>query len=158
MEEIRYRPIGRIHTEFKDGTGVPRQAAGASELAGRIEIFDEYLPGLEDLEGFSHIVVVFHLHRVSQPSLNAHPPWDGRRHGVFATRSPYRPNPIGVSVVRLISVESGNLNIAGIDMADASPLLDIKPYVPELNPQGDIRLGWLEGKVNGMNKSKSGDR
>ncbi|AQQ08552.1 S-adenosyl-L-methionine-binding protein [Sedimentisphaera cyanobacteriorum] len=158
MERIEYRPIGKIHTQFKDGTGVPRQAAGASELAGRIEIFDEYVAGLEDLEEFSHIVVVFHLHKASKPSLKAHPPWEGRRHGVFATRSPYRPNPIGLSVVRLIRIEGGNLHIAGIDMADGSPVLDIKPYVPELNPSVDIRLGWLEGKVNGMNKSKSGDR
>jgi tRNA-Thr(GGU) m(6)t(6)A37 methyltransferase TsaA len=110
------------------------------------------------LNGFSHIVVIFHLHMVTRASLKAHPPWDGREHGVFATRSPYRPNPVGVSVVRLKRVVRNILHISGIDMADGSPVLDIKPYIPELNPVGNVRIGWLTGKVEGMNKSKSGDR
>ena len=158
MKAISYQPIGTIHSPFKENVGVPRQAVGASDIKGTIEVFTEFADGLKDLEGFSHIVVIFHLHMVKNPSLKAHPPWDGKEHGVFATRSPYRPNPIGVSVVRLESVDKNILHISGIDMTDGSPVLDIKPYIPDLNPTENIRIGWLTDKVEGMNKSKSKDR
>jgi len=158
MEAINYKPIGTIRSPFKESIGIPRQAMGASDIKGQIEIFDEFSGGLKDLDGFSHIVVVFHMHLVSIPSLKACPPWDGKEHGVFATCSPYRPNPIGVSVVRLESIEQNILHISGIDMADGTPVLDIKPYIPDLNPTDDIIIGWLTDKVEGMNKSKSGDR
>ena len=158
MEAISYRPIGIISSPFKENIGIPRQAVGASDVKGTIEIFDDFSEGLKDLSGFSHIVVIFHLHMVKAPSLKAFPPWDGKEHGVFATRSPYRPNPIGVSVVGLERVDKNILHISGVDMADGSPVLDIKPYIPDLNPTGDIRIGWLTDNVEGMNKSKSGDR
>jgi tRNA-Thr(GGU) m(6)t(6)A37 methyltransferase TsaA len=158
VKAVSYQPIGIIHSPFKENVGVPRQAVGASDINGTIEIFDEFSAGLKDLDGFSHIVVIFHLHMVKRPSLKAYPPWDGREHGVFATRSPYRPNPIGVSVVSLESVDKNILHISGIDMADGSPVLDIKPYVPDLNPTKNVRIGWLTDNVEGMNKSKSGDR
>ena len=158
MKTVTYRPVGIIHSPFKQTTGVPRQSAGAANINGTIEIFDDYSEGLKDLDGFSHIVVIFHLHMVTRSSLKACPPWDGKEHGVFATRSPHRPNPVGVSVVRLERVVQNILHISGIDMVDGSPVLDIKPYVPELNPAGNIRTGWLAGKVEAMNKSKSGDR
>jgi tRNA-Thr(GGU) m(6)t(6)A37 methyltransferase TsaA len=158
VKTVSYRPIGIIHSPFKENIGIPRQAVGASNIKGTIEIFDDFSEGLKDLDGFSHIVVIFHLHMVKAASLKAHPPWDGKEHGVFATRSPYRPNPIGVSVVGLESIDKNILHISGIDMADSSPVLDIKPYVPGLNPTKDVKIGWLTGKVEGMNKSKSGDR
>jgi len=158
VNSIKYSPIGVIHSPFKSPSGIPRQAAGASDVKAEIEIFDEYIDGLTDLEDFSHIIVIFHLHLVTKPTLKAHPPWDNKEHGVFATRSPHRPNPIGVSVVRLESINGSILKISGVDMADGTPVLDIKPYIPKLNPKKDIRIGWLEGKVEGMNKSKSGDR
>jgi len=158
VETVSYIPIGIIHSPFKENIGVPRQAVGASDIKGTIEIFNEFADGLKDLDGFSHIVVIFHLHMIERPSLKACPPWDGKEHGVFATRSPYRPNPIGVSVVGLEGIEKNILNISGIDMADSSPVLDIKPHVPDLNPTKNIRIGWLTDKVEGMNKSKSGDR
>jgi len=158
VKTVNYRPIGIIHSPFKENVGVPRQAVGASDINGTIEIFDEFSEGLKDLDGFSHIVVIFHLHMVKNPSLKSHPPWDGKEHGVFATRSPYRPNPIGVSVVGLESIDKNILHISGVDMADGSPVLDIKPHVPDLNPTKDIRIGWLTDKVDRMNKSKSGDR
>jgi tRNA-Thr(GGU) m(6)t(6)A37 methyltransferase TsaA len=158
VEVVTYRPIGIIHSPFKEATGVPRQSAGAADINGTIEVFDDFSEGLKDLNGFSHIVVIFHLHMAKRASLKAYPPWDGKEHGVFATRSPYRPNPIGVSVVQLECVDKNILHISGIDMADDSPVLDIKPYVPELNPTKSVRIGWLSGKVEGMNKSKSGDR
>ncbi len=158
MDAIKYHPIGIITSPYKENFGVPRQAVGSPKEKGTIIIFDEFSEGLSDLEEFSHIVVIFHLHRVKQSALTAYPPWDGKEHGVFATRSPYRPNPIGISVVRLERIESNILHISGIDMVDGSPVLDIKPYIPELNPTENIKLGWLNGKVEGMNKSKSGDR
>ncbi|AQQ70236.1 S-adenosyl-L-methionine-binding protein [Limihaloglobus sulfuriphilus] len=158
MEKICFSPIGVIHSQFTEAKGIPRQSVGAQHLQAEIEIFDEFAEGLADLDGFSHIVVVFNLHRVEHPSLTACPPWDGRKHGVFATRSPHRPNPIGISTVKLEEISGSTLTISGVDMADGSPVLDIKPYVPDLNPAGDIRLGWLEDKIDGMNMSKSGDR
>ena len=158
METIQYQPIGIIHSPFKENIGVPRQAVGAPDIKGTIEVFDEFADGLTDLDGFSHIVVIFHLHMVKNSSLKAHPPWYGKEHGVFATRSPYRPNPIGVSVIKLEHIDKNILHISGVDMADGSPVLDIKPHVPDLNPTKDIRIGWLTDKVEGMNKSKSGDR
>jgi len=158
MNPVKYEPIGIIHSPFTDRIGIPRQAAGAPEITAKIEIFDEYIDGLSDLDGFSHIVVIFHLHLVQKSSLKAFPPWDHREHGVFATRSPHRPNPIGVSVVRLENIDRNILNISGVDMADGTPVLDIKPYIPALNPTEAIRTGWLKDKTEGMNKSKSGDR
>lgn len=156
---IRYHPIGQISSPFKGGVGVPRQAVGAPDERATIHIYDEFAEGLKDLEGFSHIVVVFHLHLVARPSLVAHPPWDGREHGVFATRSPYRPNAIGISTVRLECLDGNVLQISGVDMIDGSPVLDIKPYIPDLNPTGDVRVGWLTGgKAKGMVESRSGDR
>ena len=158
MELIKFNPIGIIHSPFKDSKGIPRQASGASDVAAEIEIYKEYMEGLSDLDGFSHLVVIFHLHLVTRSSLKAHPPWDNKEHGVFATRSPHRPNPIGVSVVRLENIDGNILHISGVDMLDGTPLLDIKPYIPNLNPADNVRIGWLEGKVEGMTKSKSGDR
>ena len=159
MEAIRYYPIGKIASSFKGNTGVPRQAVGAPDAKATIELFDAFSAGLKDLDGFSHIVVIFHLHRVTNPSLVAHPPWDGKDHGVFATRSPYRPNPIGISVVRLEHIDRNTLEISGVDMINGTPVLDIKPYIPELNPNGEIKVGWLAaGKAEGMIRSRSGDR
>lgn len=159
MDTIQYHPIGRITSPFKDNVGVPRQAIGASEVRATIEVFDEFSAGLKDLEGFSHIVVVFHLHRVASPSLVAHPPWDGKEHGVFATRSPYRPNPIGLSIVQLERIDRNILHISGVDMMDGTPVLDIKPYIPALNPAGQVRVGWLtQANARGMIDSRSGDR
>jgi tRNA-Thr(GGU) m(6)t(6)A37 methyltransferase TsaA len=155
---VKYKPIGVIHSPFKNRVGIPRQAVGAPEVAARIEIFDEYIDGLLDLDGFSHIIVVFHMHLIQRGSLKASPPWDNREHGVFSTCSPYRPNPIGISIVRLESINRNILDISCVDMADGTPVLDIKPYIPDLNPAKGIRLGWLKDKVKGMNRSKSGDR
>jgi len=158
MEAIKYKPIGIIRSPFKESTGVPRQAVGASDVKGQIQIFEQFTEGLKDLDGFSHIVVIFHMHLVEKSSLKACPSWDGKEHGVFATRSPYRPNPIGVSVVRLESIARNILRITGVDMADGTPILDIKPHIPDSNPTNNIRIGWLTDRVEGMNKSKSGGR
>jgi len=155
---VEFRPIGVVRSEFDDRDGTPRQAIGAEGSRGTIEIDPELLEGLTDLDGFSHVVVIFHMHRIDSSHLTAHPPWDDRPHGVFATCSPRRPNPIGLSVVRLERIVGNVLHIANLDMLDGTPVLDIKPYGPDLSPHTDVRVGWLEDRVKGMTRSKTGDR
>jgi tRNA-Thr(GGU) m(6)t(6)A37 methyltransferase TsaA len=152
------RRIGVVRSPFQTTEGVPRQAVRAEGTRGRIEIDPEWAEGLRDVEGFSHLLVIFKLHLVQEPRLTSHPPWDDGSYGVFATCSPYRPSPIGVSVVRLERREGTTLHIAGLDMADGSPVLDIKPYVPELYPREGVRIGWMTGKTSGMIDSRTGDR
>jgi tRNA-Thr(GGU) m(6)t(6)A37 methyltransferase TsaA len=158
MNSIPIKPIGVLHTPFTVREGIPRQAAGARQITATIEIFPEYAVGLADLEGFSHIVVLFTMHLIESEDLTACPPWDGKSHGVFSTCSPFRPNHIGLSVVELKKIEGNRLTIRGVDMADGSPVLDIKPYIPDLYPREKIRLGWMTGKIDGMTGSKTGDR
>ena len=155
MDIIKYKPIGVISSPFKETDLIPRQAVGAPDSFGVVQVFDEYAQGLLDLDGFSHIVLVCHLHLVNFTELTSSPPWDTQKHGIFATCSPYRPNPIGISVVRLNKLEGTKLYISGIDMVDGTPVLDIKPYIPSLNPQQDISLGWLKDKLDQMNSGKS---
>jgi tRNA-Thr(GGU) m(6)t(6)A37 methyltransferase TsaA len=158
MKSVKYKPIGVIHSPFKDRTGIPHQAARAPEITAKIEIFEEYIDGLSDLDGFSHIIVIFHLHLIQKGSLRAHPPSDNKERGVFATRSPSRPNPIGISIVRLESIDRNILSISRVDMVDGTPVLDIKPYIPDLNPKKGIRVGWLKSKIKGTNKNKPDNR
>ena len=155
MDIITYKPVGVINSPFKEKDQIPRQTVGAPDTIGVVQVFDEYAEGLLDLDGFSHVVLVCHLHLVNFTELTSYPTWDTRKHGIFATRSPYRPNPIGISVVRLNKLEGTKLCISGIDMADGTPVLDIKPYIPSLNPQLGISLGWLTDKVEQMNIGKS---
>jgi tRNA-Thr(GGU) m(6)t(6)A37 methyltransferase TsaA len=156
-ETISYRPIGVVRSSFKTRDGIPRQAVRAQGTGGRIEIDPQWAEGLRDIDGFSHLLVLFHLHLVEAPRLTSHPPFDDGSYGVFATCSPYRPAPIGVSVVRLERREGTTLHIAGLDMADGSPVLDIKPYIPELYPRDEVRIGWMEGKTSRMIDSRTGE-
>jgi len=152
-EKISYRPIGIIHSPFKDIEGTPIQPAGADGIQGTIEVFKEYSPGLKDLEGFSHIILVYHFHLAKEYSPEVQPFLDEAIHGLFATRSPSRPNPIGISVVRLVEVNNSMLQIEGVDIVDKTPLLDIKPYVPEFDMGTGERIGWLSGKsANALRK------
>ena len=154
--EISYRPIGIIHSPFTDIEGMPIQPTGASGIRGTVEVFPEFAEGLKDLEGFSHIILLYHFHRVQGAKLAVTPFMDSRPHGVFATRSPKRPNPIGLSIVKLLSIERNVLHIENVDILDGTPLLDIKPYVPEFDqPQAD-RVGWLE-QAKGRVQSKKSD-
>jgi len=151
MKEIIYHPIGFIHSPFKKPLGTPIQATGAKGIEGRIEIFPEYMEGLKDLEGFSHIFLIYHFHLSHQSSLIVRPFLDKKPHGVFSTRAPARPNPIGLSVVRLVRVDCNILFIQDLDIIDGTSLLDIKPYVPEFDERKKERIGWLEENVNGLN-------
>lgn len=156
MNGITFSAIGIIYSPYKERVGIPRQAVGATGIQGVIEIFPEYLEGLKDLEGFSHLAVIFYLHLIEEAQLTAQPPWDSESHGVFATCSPFRPNPIGISIVKLTRIEAAKLYISGIDMADNTPVLDIKPYIPQLYPQENISVGWMTDKVELMTESISG--
>lgn len=153
--KIEYQPIGVIHSPFKKIEGMPIQPAGAAGVMGTIEVFESYRTGLKDLDGFSHILLLYHFHRVQGFSLYVVPFMDSKARGLFSTRAPRRPNPIGLSVVRLHGIEEGVLHIENVDVLDGTPLLDIKPYVPEFDPRGEVRTGWLEeaGKIVSSRKS-----
>jgi tRNA-Thr(GGU) m(6)t(6)A37 methyltransferase TsaA len=158
MKEIRYKPIGIIHSPFKEPKGTPIQPASAKGAKGTIEIFPEYAEGLKDIDGFSHIILIYHFHLSKASSLMVQPFLEKKLHGVFATRSPSRPNPIGVSVVRLLSVENHVLFVENLDVVDGTPLLDIKPYVPEFDKQEIEKIGWLTNNINKLSTAKDDGR
>ena len=147
MDEIKYKPIGIIHSLFKKPKGTPRQPTAGKGIDGKVEVFPEYAEGLKDVEGFSHIILVCHLH-LSKPSLKVKPFMDEQMRGVFATRSPSRPNPIGISIVRLVKIEKNILHVQDLDIIDGTPLLDIKPYVGEFDAKEVDKIGWLEKNVH----------
>ncbi|UCC11725.1 MAG: tRNA (N6-threonylcarbamoyladenosine(37)-N6)-methyltransferase TrmO [candidate division WOR-3 bacterium] len=157
MKAIIYRPIGVIHTSFKDTAGVPIQPRAAKGIKGSIEILPEYAEGLQDLDGFSHIILLYHLHLHKGYSLKVIPFLDNTVRGLFATRAPKRPNPIGFSVVRLIEIKGNVLHIEEIDVVDGTPLLDIKPYVPEFDKRNKFKIGWLTDRVTDA-KNKRADK
>ncbi|MGD9302243.1 MAG: tRNA (N6-threonylcarbamoyladenosine(37)-N6)-methyltransferase TrmO [Desulfobacterales bacterium] len=144
MKIIQYRPIGIIHSPHKTPRGSPIQPSAAKGIEGQIEIFPEYTRGLEDLVGFSHIYIIYHFHLSKKFCLKVKPFLDDNQRGLFATRAPSRPNPIGISVVRLVEILGSNLRIQNVDVVDGTPLLDIKPYVPAFDAQQAERIGWLE--------------
>jgi len=156
--KIEYTPIGVIHTPFKQLENMPIQPAGAKGIQGMIKIFKDYRDGLMDLEEFSHIILLYHFHRSQGFKLHVVPFMDTEMRGLFATRAPRRPNPIGLSVVELDKIENGLLYIRNVDILDGTPLLDIKPYVPEFDTPTDIRLGWLEKVRKTVSHRKSDDR
>jgi len=158
MNEIRYKPIGIIHSPFKEPKGTPIQTTSAKGIKGTVEIFPEYVKGLQDIEGFSHIILLYHFHLSKTVSLISKPFMDDTPHGIFAIRGPSRPNPIGISIVRLIKVNKNVLHIQDLDIVDGTPLLDIKPYVPEFDKAEAIRIGWLEGNINKLSKTTDDGR
>lgn len=137
---VCYEPIGVIRTEYRSGDELPKQAANSAKTA-RIELRDEYAAGVTDLDDFSHLIVLYHLHQITETAPLLTKPRDGdTEHGLFATRTPRRPNPIGFSVVRLDDVTGTTLTIAGVDMLDGTPVLDIKPYVPEIDAREESQV------------------
>ncbi|MDY6881372.1 MAG: tRNA (N6-threonylcarbamoyladenosine(37)-N6)-methyltransferase TrmO [Desulfatiglans sp.] len=156
--KIEFQPIGIIHTPFKNREGMPIQPAAAAGVKGTVEIFEVYRDGLKDLDGFSHIVLLYHFHRSQGYELRVVPYLDSEVRGLFATRAPRRPNPIGLSVVELDRVEADVLYIQNVDVLDGTPLLDIKPYVPEFDSQKDIQCGWLEKARKTVSSRKSDSR
>jgi tRNA-Thr(GGU) m(6)t(6)A37 methyltransferase TsaA len=155
--EFAIHPIGVIHTPFDRLDGMPIQPSGAADVEGTIVINPEYEQGLTDLDGFSHIIVLFVFHRSNGFELMVKPFLDDQKRGLFSTRAPRRPNPIGLSIVRLVRIEGSRLTIRGADMLNQTPVVDIKPYVPGFDKQEDIRTGWLE-KAAQQARSKRSDQ
>ena len=136
------RPIGFVRSPHKDTADVPKGLGAKHEAEGTLDILPEFEPGLKDIEGFSHLLVLWEFDRVQGFELLGTPPCDDRSHGVFATRSPYRPNPIGLTVVELLRREGPQLHVRGVDMLDGTPILDVKPYLSSI-PEEKLRRGWL---------------
>ena len=158
MDEIKYKPIGVVHSPHKEPKGTPIQPEGAKGIDGTVEVFPEYAEGLKDLEGFSHIILIYHFHLSRGASLRVKPFMDTEVHGVFAMRGPSRPNPIGISAVRLVRIEGNILHIRDVDIVDGTPLLDIKPYVPKFDAREAENVGWLEENVFKLSTSKDDGR
>ena len=146
MKIVNYKIIGLIHTPFTEPKVTPIQPTAGQGIEGSIELFPEYGEALKDIAGFSHVFLIYHM-PLAKPSLIVKPFLDDAVHGIFATRSPGRPNTIGLSVVRLNSVEGNILRIQDLDIVDNTLLLDIKPFVPEFDIRNHINIGWYKNKV-----------
>ena len=160
MDKIEFDIIGKIYSPFDKLEGMPIQPIGASGIKGEIHLNKNLVGGLKDLKDFSHLTLIYHLHKSNGYSLEVKPFLDNEHHGVFATRSPKRPNPIGVSVVKLDSIKDNILHISNIDVLNGTPLLDIKPYVPQLYETTcqDLKIGWFEEKHENAKNTKSDNR
>jgi tRNA-Thr(GGU) m(6)t(6)A37 methyltransferase TsaA len=158
MDTIVFHPIGLIHTPFKQLEGMPIQPAGARDATGRVAVDAAFADGLADIEGFSHIILIYLFHRSRGYNLKVTPFLDTQQRGLFSTRAPRRPNPIGLSVVRLIRCEGNQLHVDHIDVLDGTPLLDIKPFVPSFDSPPEAMIGWLQGKIDQAVYLKSDQR
>jgi len=139
--ELVMKPIGILHSPFTDKNQTPIQST-RSQVSGYVEVFPEFAEGLKDLEGFSHIILLYTFHQSDGYTLQVKPFLDDRLRGLFATRHPCRPNPIGLSIVRLLTRRGNILDVEGVDMLDGTPLLDIKPFVPEFDVRTNVKTGW----------------
>lgn len=142
--KIQYTPIGIVNTPFINFNGIPTQPSKAKGVEGTIVIFPEFSQGLKDLEKFSHIILLCHFHRTTKHNLIVTPSGQTKQRGLFATRSPNRPNPIGLSIVRLNQIQDNVLMIADLDILDGTPLLDIKPYFGEYQIIESLKIGWMK--------------
>ena len=155
MDNVIYNPIGIIHSPYKVVKGMPIQPCGATGVKGSVEIKQEYVNGLKDIDGFSHIILIYHFHISKGYSLEIIPFLDDHPKGVFATRAPKRPNPIGLSIVKLIKVEDNILHIEDVDILDNTPLLDIKPYVSIFDAPDQTEVGWYSKAKYNIRTRKS---
>lgn len=151
--KVTLEPIGVVHTPHKTRENIPIQGGLFPDSRGTVEVYPKYAGGLSDVDGFSHLIILYLFHESSDFDLLQKPFLDDQKRGVFAIRSPRRPNPIGLTVVKLDSVEGNILHVLGVDMLDGTPLLDIKPYIPWFDSKQDARIGWAEGKIKGRHKS-----
>jgi tRNA-Thr(GGU) m(6)t(6)A37 methyltransferase TsaA len=145
MDSFTLTPIGVVRSPFTSTKQIPKGPGAKHEEEGVLEIRADLAEGLADIEGFSHLFVLWIFDRVDGYDLTAHPPSDDKPHGVFATRSPRRPNPVGLTVVQLLGRDGTNLRVRGIDMLDGTPIIDIKPYLSSV-PAEKLKRGWLEGR------------
>ena len=143
-KEIKLKPIGIIHSPYKKPKGIPIQGKFEKGITGQAELFPEYQGGLKDIEGFSHIILIYYFDRSNDEKLIAQPFLEDESHGIFAIRSPHRPNHIGFSIVKLKKVENNIITFLEVDILDGTPLLDIKPYVSHFDSRENVKNGWLE--------------
>jgi len=148
MKEITIKPIGIMHTPHKDIKDMPIQPLAAPGVKGYIELLPEYEAGLKDIEGFSHITLFYHFHKIQGYELEVVPFMDNEKRGIFACKAPKRPNAIGISTVKLIKVEGNIIHIEEVDMLDGTPLIDIKPFYPRYDNRENVKIGWLEKNRN----------
>lgn len=156
MDEFRMKPIGFIRSDYTETTQIPKGLGAKHVMEGRLEVLPEFETGLQDIEGFSHLMILWVFHKSTDYELVGKTPTDNRVHGVFSTRSPRRPNPIGLTNVELLRREGRFLHLRGIDMLDGTPVLDIKPYTSSV-PAGELRRGWLEEAEARKNEEKGGE-
>ena len=159
QEPVTLTPIGVIRSPFTSLAGMPIQPGGARDVLGRLELDPAPAPALADLEGFSHIYLLYLFHASTGHDLTVTPFLDDTPRGLFATRAPRRPNPIGLSVVGVVSVAGPVVHVRGVDVLDGTPLLDIKPYAPGFDaPAGPVRAGWMEGRAAAVAATRADDR
>jgi tRNA (adenine37-N6)-methyltransferase len=157
-DEIIYKPIGIIHSPFKTIDGIPIQPAAAEGIQGEVKVNKEYSDGLKSLEEFSHIILIYHFHLTNGYKLKVVPFMDDVEHGLFATRAPGRPNPVGISVVKLKSISDNVIKVENIDVIDETPLLDIKPYISRFDNVNAEKNGWVSKIKNEVGSMKSDKR
>lgn len=157
MDHFNFKPIGIIHSPFRQLDGMPIQPSAAKGIKGNIILDNQYVDGLCDLAGFSHIYLLYHFHLSKSFRLKVKPFLDDQPRGLFSTRSPNRPNPIGLSVVKLLKIKNNFLEIENVDIMDGTPLLDIKPYVHEMNAVKNCKVGWLTEHLMKL-KTKKADK
>lgn len=157
-ETLRLEPIGVIHSPFRELENMPVQSIGAHNAEGMVIVHERFSEGLRDLEGFSHTYLIYHFHRANRTELRVIPYMDTVKRGVFATRSPLRPSRIGISVVELLSVSCNVLEVRGVDVLDATPLIDIKPYVPQFDYREDATSGWMKASRSDIERRRSDNR
>ncbi|MFZ4455813.1 MAG: tRNA (N6-threonylcarbamoyladenosine(37)-N6)-methyltransferase TrmO [Bacteroidales bacterium] len=159
MRQIIIHPIGIIHTPHTDVKDMPIQPIAAEGIQGYIELLPEFAAGLKDMEGFSHLTLLYHFHKIEGYELVVTPFMDTEMRGIFATKAPKRPNAIGVSTVKLIRIEDNIIYIEQVDMLDGTPLIDIKPFYPRYDNRDNVQIGWLEkNKDLPLDKLRSDDR
>jgi tRNA-Thr(GGU) m(6)t(6)A37 methyltransferase TsaA len=144
MDKITVKPIGVIHSPYKEARDIPIQGIFKSDVEARAELQDKYINGLKDLDGFSHAILIYYFHKSRKETIEGSPFLEQDKHGIFAIRSPHRPNHIGLSIVKLKRIEGNEIHFTQVDMLDSSPLLDIKPYVRYFDSRDDVVCGWLE--------------
>jgi tRNA-Thr(GGU) m(6)t(6)A37 methyltransferase TsaA len=148
-KEIKLKPIGIIHTPYKEPKGIPIQGKFEKSVTGTIEIFLEYKEGLKDVEGFSHVILIYYFNRSKEAKLIGKPFLEDEEHGIFAIRSPHRPNHIGFSIVKVEKVKGNKVTFSEVDILDGTPLLDIKPYVAHFDSRKKVKNGWVERHFKG---------
>ena len=144
MDKIEIRPIGIIHTPYAEPRDMPIQGRFRENVEGWIELQERYLPGLKDLDQFSHLILIYYFHRSDREALEGRPYLEDHTHGIFAIRSPHRPNHLGLSIVKLQRIEGNRIYFTEVDMLDGTPLLDIKPYVEHFDGREGVKSGWLD--------------